>query len=146
MRKGFSEYSDTDRIILSNLDDRDLLNACLSSKYTNSLCDETFFMNRCMNAFPNLVKPNAVSWRNFYLENIYYVDLLEKKFNIKYQLLWKETPKQVYNMFYIYLIKKDFKIDYTPQPKQYGKKELTPKEFYDRLSLKKLKGKNNLKI
>ena len=43
MEKFLTGYKDSDLIILSKLDDRDLLNICLANKYANRLCNNEDF-------------------------------------------------------------------------------------------------------
>ena len=51
----FSGVPDTDLLIFSNLDDHDLLSACLSNKYTSNLCYapkyDYFWRNRFIDRF-----------------------------------------------------------------------------------------------
>ena len=81
-----SGHRDTDIIVLSKLDDKDLFSACLTSKYENKLCNETFFYNRFLTRYPKTMKfkPENLSWRKYYLNTISYIDKLNKKFNFKY--------------------------------------------------------------
>lgn len=95
-----TKLKDTDKIILSMLDDRDLLSACLADKNTNSLCDETFFRNRIYEKYPNLVpfKTSDISWKNYYLKIVYYIDKLEIEHGFKFTKDSKGTPKQYYEI------------------------------------------------
>ena len=50
----FTGNKDADRLILLNLDsDREILNICSLNKYGNELCNESFFMNRTLQKYPN---------------------------------------------------------------------------------------------
>lgn len=94
-----TKLKDTDRLILSMLDDKDLLSACLADKNTNALCDETFFRNRLYEKYPNLVpfKSSNVNWKKFYLENVYYIDKL-KEYKFQFTKQSNGTPKQYYEI------------------------------------------------
>lgn len=76
---------DIDLKILSDLDDRDLLNFCISdpkNKYIKKLCEnEIFWRNRLLNKFiefKEIKKLNTRSWKDTYLMLIYYLE----KYNI----------------------------------------------------------------
>ena len=72
---------DTDLIILSKLDDRDLLNTCLVNKAANRLCeDENFWRNRFITRygqkdFEFMRDKLQMTWRKFMLLLIRYLDL-----------------------------------------------------------------------
>lgn len=78
---------DTDRVILMQLNDYDLLSACQVNKYFNNLCNDNFFLQRIRNIFPNSMKykPNNIGWKNYYLSQIYYIQLLRDKFDYIYK-------------------------------------------------------------
>ncbi len=85
-------------IKLHDLDDKTLLNFCKSGKSANSLCRETYFKNRTMNRYPETVvfKNQQITWRQHYLEIVYYVDLLKRKYNCDYQKK-DQNPKLLYH-------------------------------------------------
>lgn len=60
---------DTDFVILSQLDDRSLLNMCLIYKDNKACNDETFWKRRTINKYGN-VKPQT-SWKQYYLDQVY---------------------------------------------------------------------------
>jgi len=75
--KTFTENKDVDLLILSNLNDRDLFNACLINKYVNSLCKkESFWQKRFYEKFnrsyehTSRYKKKEISWRNTYLSTV----------------------------------------------------------------------------
>ena len=77
---------DTDLIILSKLDDRDLLSTCLVNKDANRLCrDENFWRNRFISRYGEkdfeFMRNKVVSWRKFMLLLIKYLDLGENDWN-----------------------------------------------------------------
>jgi hypothetical protein len=64
---------DTDFIVLSNLNDRDLLSVCLVNKNINKLCkDENFWRNRFISKYGEkdfeFMKEKVISWRKFIAE------------------------------------------------------------------------------
>jgi hypothetical protein len=62
---------DTDRIILSNLDDKSALAACNTNRYfRNKVCDENFFKNRIYDKYPEFVssKLKDESWNQLFLK------------------------------------------------------------------------------
>jgi len=64
--------------VLNELDDKDLLNFCLSNRENKELCDnETFWMNRTYNKYRDYVefKSPARKWKNYYLSLVYYLNL-----------------------------------------------------------------------
>jgi hypothetical protein len=83
----FTGNKDTDKIILSQLDDYDLVNACATNKHLNEICkDESFWRNRTLKRFGpylgdvNQIKEymkeaNFTSWKKYY---VYLVDFIEK--------------------------------------------------------------------
>ena len=75
MERSLTKIRDVDLKILSELDDRDLLNYCKTHKYGNELCNnEDFWRNRVDIKFPGAGKiksPDRI-WKNFYLKIVYY--------------------------------------------------------------------------
>lgn len=67
---------DADLLILGNLDDRTLFQYCEIGKYNeyvNRICnDEYFWMNRLLKTFGNVEKRKERTWKNFYLNLVYY--------------------------------------------------------------------------
>jgi hypothetical protein len=102
--KVFTGIKDTDRQILLNIqDDKELLNICSLNRYTNSLCDDNFFLNRMIKKYPQLQKrkPEKLNWKKFYLESIYYIEKLKEKYQFDF-LPTSEDPKEYYNFFLKY--------------------------------------------
>ena len=65
---------DVDLKILSELNDKDLLNACLTNQYANRICkDEHFWRDRFLKTFGQHEKNETKTWRNFYLAVTYYL-------------------------------------------------------------------------
>ncbi len=70
---------DMQREVLLNInDEKTFLSACTVDKATYKLCDDIFFRNRIVKQFPILLKdkPKDLSWKDYYLKNVYYMDLL----------------------------------------------------------------------
>ena len=65
---------DVDAIVLSKLNDRELLSFCLVNKEAATLCkDEMFWQNRFRSKFNEKdagFKPSDVTWKNYYLQVI----------------------------------------------------------------------------
>ena len=80
MDRAFTGIKDVDMIILSHLDDRNLLTKCTLNKYVNQLCnDENFWRNRFLAR--SSVRPNiTTSWKRYYLETLKDIDLLDQFF------------------------------------------------------------------
>jgi hypothetical protein len=87
---------DTDRFILEKLDDRDLLNAILSNKYFYSLTNEDFWKKRLMDRYPSTLeyKKEGETWKQYYLKVVYYIDLIQRKYNFTFT---KGDPLFYYN-------------------------------------------------
>ena len=76
-----TEIKDVDLLILSKLDDRDLLNFCMTSKYGKYLCkNEDFWRNRFMKKYSDKVKYRDISktWKHFYLGLISLTDIISR--------------------------------------------------------------------
>lgn len=86
--KGFTGNKDTDFIILSNLEDKDLYNFCQTDRYIAKLCqDESFWMNRTLNRFRDLIDQEDIpkikrdsSWKDFYNDLVNSYKLLKTKY------------------------------------------------------------------
>lgn len=93
-----SGHRDTDIIILSKLNDKELFSICLTCKYVNSLCNETFFQNRFLYRYPKTLKfkPENKDVKNYYLSAIFYIDKLNKIFNFKYRDGYYFSPEEYY--------------------------------------------------
>jgi len=68
MKRGFSENKDVDELILLELPDDDLFEACLTNKYIYSICQkDSFWRNRIIKTGWSLQdKPENLSWRDYY--------------------------------------------------------------------------------
>lgn len=68
---------DVDIMILNKLDDKDLVNACLTNKAADNVCnDDNFWFNRVLTTFPGVpldvliqYKGNR-SWSEYYIEDL----------------------------------------------------------------------------
>ena len=109
--RAFTKNKDADRTILSNLEkDSELINACILNKYTLSLCDENFFRNRMYLKYPNQAKNKIfgsrksssqidnMSWKNFYLQTVYYIDKLEREYDFQFSKL-SDDARGYYKLF-----------------------------------------------
>ena len=94
----FTGHKDTDREILMELNDRDLLVACSANKYfLNNVCDEKFLKRR-FSKYPGIedYKKDDESWRAFFLNTIYYIAKLKEDFNYNYMF---GNPQAQYEAF-----------------------------------------------
>jgi hypothetical protein len=93
--RNFTKNKDADRIILQNLDDKDLFRTLLMNKYTNSLVDENFWMNRLLSRFPQVskYKEQNITWRKFYLSLVYYINKMMTEFGFTFT---QGNPKKYY--------------------------------------------------
>jgi hypothetical protein len=68
--KGFTEIRDIDEKILLEMDDDNLEEVCLTSKYISSICkSDTFWINRILHYFGKeslSKKPENLKWRDYY--------------------------------------------------------------------------------
>src|SRR5665647_2698197 len=93
----FTGHKDTDRLILLNLNGKDLLSFCSSTPYLNSLCNEELFKNKIRNTSLQEVKDNYpffINYRKFYAIIMYYISLLKRRYNFNYDL---NTGSQSHN-------------------------------------------------
>ena len=92
----FSKTKDVDRLILQKLNDEDLINTLLTNKYANSLADENFWMNRVLTKYPGTFrfKEQNMTWRNFYLSSVYYIDKILTKYGFNFT---GGDPKKYYH-------------------------------------------------
>ena len=76
----FTGHKDTDRLILLNLNGKDLLSFCSSTPYLNSLCDEDLFKNRIRNTSLEKIKDkySKINYRNFYACLLYTSDAADE--------------------------------------------------------------------
>ena len=71
-----SGYKDTDLLILSELDDVTLFSFCkIENSYIQKLCnDENFWRERVKRKFGNVKKNEDRTWKNLYLNILYYTE------------------------------------------------------------------------
>ena len=73
--RSLSKIADVDKKILSELDDKSLLEFCKTNKYGYKLCnDELFWKIRFFQKFGRMDKNPDRSWKDFYLKIVYYLD------------------------------------------------------------------------
>ena len=91
---------DADRVILSKLEDRDLLMTCKVSPYTRQLCNDDFFKQRALIKLPNslMLNPSNDNWKKFYLTQVAYIEYLKDTFNFIYSKESKGTAKEYYDL------------------------------------------------
>lgn len=78
---------DTDREILKNLDDKDLLRTCsIDKRMWNEVCDENFLKRRLLGKYPDFekYKLEKESWRQFFLRYVYYISKMKEDFQFDY--------------------------------------------------------------
>lgn len=98
---------DTDLIILSKLNDKDLLSICLVNKAANKLCNyENFWRNRFINKYGEFAsnkhnKPEERSWKKHYLQVVFDLERfsIEKFSSPKkffHYILWADNLENSY--------------------------------------------------
>lgn len=93
----FTKNKDADRIILEQLDDRDLFQLMLVNKYVYNLADENFWRNRLVSKYPGAAEYKKMqTWKEYYLQVVYYTDLMKRDYNYSYV---NGDPKDIYNIF-----------------------------------------------
>lgn len=103
----FSASKDTDFLIMEKMDDVSLLNFCKLNHHTIKLCDnDLFWEKRTKRNFEKLyrTKTQGESWKEFYLNILYYIYKLQEDFKYEYDYEDDddyydddETPKATYN-------------------------------------------------
>ena len=88
--KGFQEHGkDIDREILLKLkDDKEFLKSCnLNNYFRNEVCNDNFFRTRLSITYPNTLKykTKKQTWKQYFLEVIYYLAKLEENYQYKYE-------------------------------------------------------------
>ena len=65
----FTGVKDVDYLIMEKLDDRDLLNFCLTDKYISELCNNDLFWKKRFSSRIGYgkLKPSDMSWKQYYL-------------------------------------------------------------------------------
>src|SRR5665647_38345 len=105
----FTGHKDTDRLVLLNLNGKDLLSFCSSTPHLNDLCNEDFFNNKIKNTPLEHIKIKypTLNYRNFYATMMYYIALLQEEYNYKYNFAEEAAgdPKIQYQLLKKY--KKD---------------------------------------
>lgn len=110
MKQGLFEHKDVDREILLYLDDKTFIKMCnLNSYFRDRICDDNVFKGRLLYKYPQILQyKNDKSWKDFFLEVIYYTNKLKEDFNfdyingdyqLQYQLLAENYPKNMKNLF-----------------------------------------------
>ena len=86
-----------DYLIMEQLDDRSLLNLCLTNKYTQELCrNDLFWQKRFVSKFNGrIVKPEGISWKNYYLQVISDLSYVEEELEL-------EEPMGLFNSEFFY--------------------------------------------
>ena len=82
-----SGLKDVDREILKHMDDKDLLRICsVDRKSWNEVCDDNFLRRR-LGKYPGIekYKRENESWKEFFLQVIYYVAKLKENFKYDYK-------------------------------------------------------------
>ncbi len=77
---------DLDREILSNVDDRELLNICtIDKRFWNDVCDDNFLRRRLLSKYPGIEKYKGnKSWKQFFLNATFYISIMKEKFDYDY--------------------------------------------------------------
>ena len=101
-KDGFTNVKDVDREILMKLPDADLIKACSLNKYLfETVCDEQFFHRRLQAYYPDIVlnyvrRPYDKTWKQYFLEIVYYINKLKEKYNYTYS---DGSPEIQYKIF-----------------------------------------------
>ena len=101
-KDSFTNVKDLDREILMKLSDDDLIKTCSLNKYMfESVCDEQFFYRRLQVYYPDIMlnyvkRPYDKTWRQYFLEIVYYINKLRGKYNYTYS---DGSPEIQYKIF-----------------------------------------------
>ena len=97
---------DLDRYLLLIMDDETLFNILLTNRDINKLQNEDFWRDRTQRYFPYLIqyKNEDVSWKNFYLSNVFFLDKLGQ-YGFEYT---EGDPK----FYYYIIISDDTEVDF----------------------------------
>lgn len=102
MERAFSGHQDVDREILMNLNDKSLLKVCIANNYLRTkVCDDSFLKRRMKKNYPGAVeyKPKDKTWRQYFLETIYFVDKMMTEFNYNYTFGNAEKQYKIFDTF-----------------------------------------------
>ena len=84
-----------DLMILSNLDDHDLINFCLTNKYAKGLCEnQNFWRNRFVDRFGEEYlefRPEEQTWKNYYLSVLKVLSQWKDPWIFFDKIAWKIT-------------------------------------------------------
>jgi hypothetical protein len=92
----FTGIKDTDREILSKLNDADTLRACsVNKKFWNEICDDQFFRRRFLK-YPGLesMKNENETWKQFFLRYMKYTSLMKEKYNFEFDYRYPDFQHQ----------------------------------------------------
>ena len=90
MERSWTKLKDVDQQILLEMDDETLLNYCKSHKYGSRLCDDDlFWKKRVIRRFGSVQKGENRTWKNLYLNLIYYAITYHNKNDALYQISTK---------------------------------------------------------
>lgn len=87
MEKSISKFKDTDREILLKMSDKDFLKTCnVNNYFRTKVCDDTFLQRRLRETYPDtLIYKKDESWRQYFLDVVYYIAKLKEVFNYVYK-------------------------------------------------------------
>jgi len=83
------------------IDDKTIINMLSVNKRFNKIVDENFFKRVLERKYPMLIpfKEKTQSWKDFYLEMVYYLSKLEEEYGIPYIPTKDYDPKKFYKVY-----------------------------------------------
>jgi len=83
----FTGNKDVDINILNELDDRDLINFCKTSKYIRTICNnDNFWRIRTFNKFKDICKKENQTWKEYYIYRLTHIIYVLEKNGLKVEV------------------------------------------------------------
>lgn len=95
MEKPFTGNKDVDRILIENIDDRELFELMNTNSYINSLPNDSFWRNRFQSRYPAVVQyiNRRYNLKENYLRTVFFINRLRELYNFNY---FKGDPAFIY--------------------------------------------------